>query len=134
MASEWLDYQLEDVASEGVAPAQYWCSAKTTENYPNLSNVMRVMLCIPHSNASSERVFSMLKKIVTNHRSLLCSDTVNSLLRVKLNEDHCCTDTNFSINTLKKLKKAATNYNDRFSAASATPPSTSQDVQESDSE
>ena len=42
-----------------------------------LPKLMKALLCIPHSNASSERVFSMVRKIVTENdvrpQNCLCS-------------------------------------------------------------
>ena len=55
---------------------------------------MSEMLCIEHSNASSERVFSMVKKIMVDQRSSLSYDTLKYLLRIKINSDQCCTDYN----------------------------------------
>lgn len=100
--------------------ANYWGNSRTAEYYPTLTRVMRVLLSIPHSNASSERVFSMLKKIVTDQRSLLAPDTVNALLRVKMNESNCCIGTHFDGKTLKSLKRAALMYNEKHQSGSAS--------------
>ena len=42
-----------------------------------LPKLMKALLCIPHSNASSERVFSMVRKIVTENRMTLLSCKMN---------------------------------------------------------
>ena len=55
-----------------------------------LSAVMKVYLLMPHSNADSERAFSMVNKIDMEHRSELVQDTIAALLSVKVN---CTADT-----------------------------------------
>ena len=39
--------------------------------FSNLAALMKSLLCIPHSNASGERTFSMLRKMVTESRTSL---------------------------------------------------------------
>ena len=56
--------------------------------FATLSAVMKVYLLMPHSDADSERVFSMVNKIDNEHRSEL--DTIAALLSVKVN---CMADT-----------------------------------------
>ena len=58
--------------------------------FATLSVVMKVYLLMPHSDADSERVFSMVNKIDTEHRSELAQDTIAALLSVKVN---CTADT-----------------------------------------
>ena len=42
--------------------------------YPNLSKLALACVVLPNSNADSERIFSMLKKIQTEHRSELVNE------------------------------------------------------------
>lgn len=125
IGQEWLEFQLEDIeVTKSVG--EFWCDSKTGAAYPNLANLMRVLLSIPHSNASCERVFSMLKKIATEQRTHLAHDTINALLRLKINSKGCCIDTEFDSNMLKNLKRAATDYNTKHmfgsgASTSATP-------------
>ena len=72
--------------------------------------VVRALL-MPHSNAGSERVFSMVNKIDTEHRSELAQDTIAALLSVKVN---CTADTHSyepPATVLHMSKKATMNYN-----------------------
>ena len=55
--------------------------------FPNLSKLMKGILSIPHSNASSERLFLMVRKIVTENRTDIGNDTVCALLSCKVNCD-----------------------------------------------
>ena len=53
----------------------------------HLTALMKSLLCIPHSNTSSEKTFSMVRKTVTENRTSLHNDTVCALLSCKLNCD-----------------------------------------------
>ena len=57
------------------------------QTFSNLVTLIKSLLCIPHSNASSEKIFSMVRKIVTESRTSLHYDTVCALLSCKLNCD-----------------------------------------------
>jgi hypothetical protein len=91
--------------------SQFWYEVK--ELYPTLSTLMLTLLSIPHSNAQSERVFSMLKKIYTEQRADLCQESIVSLLAIKMNNPHCCVDTKNKPPLLRKLKRAAMTYNQK---------------------
>lgn len=130
MADEWMDYQLDECGGDTTDVGGFWCSSSTHDAFPTLTKLMRIVLSIPHSNASSERVFSMVKKIVTDQRSLLAPDTVNSLLRIKINTDKCCLDTKFDTRTLRKLKRAAMEYNAKHPTSTSTPSTSTANLQE----
>ena len=53
--------------------------------FQQLYQLSKVLLTLPHSNADTERVFSMLKKIQTDSRDNLSDQTIHSLLSVKIN-------------------------------------------------
>lgn len=117
--TEWAHYQLETDDGQQLDNnqiAKYWNDS--TVNYPCLSNLMRALLTMPHSNAQSERVFSMLKKIYSDQRAGLCKDSINALLCIKMNCSTCCKDTKFSPELLRKLKKAAVSYNTQHLSSS----------------
>ncbi|KAJ8333719.1 hypothetical protein SKAU_G00410380 [Synaphobranchus kaupii] len=64
---------------------RFWALIEKVGRFKNLARLMKALLCIPHSNASSERVFSMVRKIVTENRTRLDNSTLCSLLSCKLN-------------------------------------------------
>ena len=79
-----------------------------SETYPNLSKVMIGVLCVPHSNADSERVFSVSRHIDTDFRNMDCK-TLESLVIVKThlqNRDKCCYNEEFTEEFLVRAKKA----------------------------
>ena len=55
--------------------------------FSNLAALMKSLLCISHSNASSEKNISMVLKIITESRASLHNDTVCALLSCKLYGD-----------------------------------------------
>ena len=48
--------------------------------FSNIAALMKLLLCIPHSNSFSKKTFSMMRKIVTENRISLHNDTVCALL------------------------------------------------------
>ena len=60
-----------------------WEKLAGEQIFSNPAAFMKSLLCIPHSNASSERTFYILLKIITESRTSLHNDTVCSLLSCK---------------------------------------------------
>jgi predicted small metal-binding protein len=61
----------------------YWNSNKTV--YPNLARIAKRILSIPATNTSVERLFSHSGNTITNRRTRLDDEKVNSLLFIKRN-------------------------------------------------
>ena len=55
-----------------------------------LSDFAKCLLCIPHGNADSERMFSCINLIVTDHRNQLDTSTIEACLDIKINSN--CVD------------------------------------------
>lgn len=53
---------------------------KKADNYKKLEPIAKIVLCIPGTSVSSERVFSDTGNIVTKKRASLDPDTVNQLV------------------------------------------------------
>ena len=58
--------------------------------FPNLTKLFKCLLSLPHSNADTERVFSIVRKILTEQRSQLDQSTLCALIGCKLNNSHPC--------------------------------------------
>lgn len=75
-----------------------------------MSNLIQNILCLPGSNASTERVFSQMNKIWTKEKSQLKIETLKAILVTKTNIDMNCSE---SYSFLKKspilLKSIASN-------------------------
>ena len=78
--------------------------------FGSLCKLMFALLCIPCSNADSERGFSMLHKIHTDERASFDQSTIVALMGVKLNSNGCCTDVTIDKELLVKCKKATVTY------------------------
>ena len=74
--------------------------------FPELCRVMLSVLTIPHSNASSERVFSMVRKNRTSARSSLSTKTLESIL---INKFSSTRSAGMSEDLLRKCKSATYN-------------------------
>ena len=85
---------------------------RNTDNvlkFPNLSSVMKGLCCLTHSNADTERVFSLVRKNKTDFRATLSTKTLSSLLIQKVHmvsRGHSCFQHSFSSALKKKAKKA----------------------------
>uniref|UniRef100_H2ZUA5 HAT C-terminal dimerisation domain-containing protein n=1 Tax=Latimeria chalumnae TaxID=7897 RepID=H2ZUA5_LATCH len=119
LREEFTDYQLTE---PGELPSEekldlYWgkvsqMKAAGEPRFPTLSRLMKTLLVIPHSNASSERIFSLN----TDFRGDLGKDTIHSLLSCKVNNDRCCHDTMLSTKVFRDCKSATWSYNQNHSS------------------
>ncbi len=71
--------------------------------FPVLVSLSKCLLSLPISNADTERVFSIVRKIVTDYRKEMEQDTLCALLTCKLNCDCAC----YQLETPKELLRAA---------------------------
>ena len=85
LREELTDYQVAD--SKELPQEQrvdrFWGLVGKDKRFSQLARLMKALLCIPHSNASSERTFSMVKKIVTENRTSLNNSNLCALLSCK---------------------------------------------------
>ena len=82
-----------------------------------LFKIAKCILVIPHSNASEERVFSMIKKNKTLFRPNLSLDgTLSSLITIKLALDSSSESFELAKDLLDKAKHATWEYNKAHSS------------------
>ena len=79
--------------------------------YSTISKPMKTFFLMSHSNADSERVFSIIYKICTEHRADLAQHTVAALLSVNVNSRVGSQGFEPSRNELSKAKSATMEYN-----------------------
>ena len=82
-----------------------------TARFALLAKVMLAFLVVPLSNASSERAFSMVRKIETDFRSELAQGTTCTLLSVKMNTDVRPSVFASSAKVLESARNAVSSYN-----------------------
>ncbi|KOC58707.1 hypothetical protein WH47_09222 [Habropoda laboriosa] len=62
------------------------CTQKNSSQnflFPHLSSLLSTVRCLPHSNAESERIFSMLSDIKSKKRNKIGVDLLNSMRVVR---------------------------------------------------
>ena len=70
-------------------PVEFWSKvgkAELMDNtpvFPNLSHFMITLLCLPHSSASVERIFSAINRMKTKSRSRLSTQSLIGLLQTR---------------------------------------------------
>ena len=111
---EFADYQIHDLSGLLQSPYRvdhFWAAMHQKKDstgqpmFPILSNVMLSILCIPHSNASCERVFSQVRKNKTDQRASMGAETLNALMVVKATCGNPG-ERNYSDSELKAIKSA----------------------------
>ena len=90
---------------------QYWLRIKSIKAstghllYSNLSSLVLQLLAIPVSNADSERVFSLVRRIRTDFRASLSTSSLSSLIGYKFNKtSSCCQFNQFPDSFLQRAK------------------------------
>ena len=73
----YLDSQF---AWDGEDLLSFWKLLEQQGSYPMLTKVARMILCIPASSASSERVFSSAGRVLEARRNRLNPGTVDAIL------------------------------------------------------
>lgn len=74
--------------------------------YRNLATIALTLISIPASNADCERVFSHVRRIKTDFRSSLSTETISSLIGCHFNKtSKCCEWTKFETSLLDTAKK-----------------------------
>lgn len=73
--------------------------------FQQVSAVMLGILCIPHSNAACERIFSCVRKNHTDQRASLSSETIDNLMVVK-SQPEMPYEKKYSKEQLRKIKSA----------------------------
>ena len=107
----WHTYNAVDHTKKACAGPFWWDVGKimTLTGEPRFSNLYQLMaglLCIPCSNADSERAFSVLRKVHIDQRASLNQATIIDLFSIKFNCSSCCFDSLLPQELLAKCKKA----------------------------
>lgn len=121
LESEFLNLQVEklpeDLLKEKDAGKQWTSVAEIKDHtgnvkYSHLGRIAKFLLCIPHSNAGCERVFSHVKHIRTNARPSMKKDTLSALCIMKESNVPCYAKI-FSKTQTKQAKSATTSFLDQ---------------------
>ena len=86
--------------------------------YHHLSNLALYLLSIPASNADSERVFSLVRRIKTDFRASLSTETVSALIGCHLNKTFkCCEQRKFDTALLNRAQTCTRERNLQYNCA-----------------
>ena len=84
-----------------------WCNILKNDKFPLMLKIIESALCIPISNASVERVFSIMKNILGDERNSLNNNTIKAEVCVKVNYSMNCSQfANFIKNEPQLLSAA----------------------------
>ena len=127
LEEELLDYMLlpstnhPSVDREESKPTQsaqlcvYWqeigrmSTVTGTATFPNLTSLVKCILALPVANADTERIFSIVRKVVTDYRTQLEQNTL--LVSCKLNNDKKCYELETPSELLSQACTATMEYN-----------------------
>ena len=79
-----------------------------TPKFKKLSHFMLGILCISHSNAECERIFSQVRKNKTDFRGSLSNEMLSAILVQKSRSSNKCFEEQFTSSFLKRAKAATT--------------------------
>lgn len=115
---EWRLLRNTDINTATTTPTKCWISVQEikkgdgTPMFPKLSKLMLSLLCLPHSSACVERVFSAVNRIKTKTRNRLTSRTISGLLHTKrLTKTAMCYDFNVSKEFINLMNNEMYMYN-----------------------
>lgn len=112
LREELIDYQVTDSKHlpQEDRIDRFWGILGKDMRFSELTRLIKALLCIPHSNASSER-HCMVRKIVTKNRMALDNSTICALLSCKINHTGQAHKYTPSQKVLRNAKSATYVYN-----------------------
>lgn len=110
---EWRLLRNMDLSEHaGLTASQFWHAVSQmrrgdgSQEFPLLSAFMKNILCLPHSSAAVERVFSQVNLLKTKQRNRLSTDALCGLLHAKRTlTDSSCYTFQITPSHLKRMKK-----------------------------
>lgn len=121
VALEYREFAVDTdvfVSGDDQDAMDFWLNIKSMKSpmgdykYGNLDTLALQLLFIPASNADSERVFSLVRRIKTDFRSRLIPETVSALVGIHFNSlDKCCEGSDFEPSLLIKAKSCTREKN-----------------------
>lgn len=116
---EYREFAVDtDVDKSDKNTIKFWLNVKSMKSpmddykYINLATLALHLLSIPSSNADSERVFNLVRRVKTEFRSNLLPETVSALVGLHFNTpESCCEQSVFGTNLLDKAKSCTRERN-----------------------
>lgn len=116
-----VDDVIEDLKESQRDAVKFWLCVHDLKSpmgevkYGNLANLALQLLSIPASSADCERVFSLVRRIKTEFRSSLSTETLSSLISCHFNKTwKCCENNGFEESLLTAAKKCTHERNMQY--------------------
>lgn len=93
-----VDWTVEPAFKNAAIPTDaelFWKGVKQTQGFKELADYALTCLVTPTSNASIERIFSLVTSTKTKFRNRMSPSTLDAIIRIKTHlflKDHCCVD------------------------------------------
>ena len=118
---EYREYVIDEIDPSCDEAVKFWLSIRDMKSpmgepkYLNLATLALQLLAIPVSNADSERVFSLVRRIKTDFRSSLSVETVSALIGCHFNKTtSCCEQQHFEEPLLSRAKVCTMERNQSY--------------------
>lgn len=72
-----------ELVSRDIDLCEFWKAVKASEKYVVVIRLVERLFVVPHSNASTERIFSLVKNVLKPERGSLIDKNLNGLITVK---------------------------------------------------
>lgn len=107
-----LDFSCDDEKDEllKMEVAEFWKTLGEKRNfqdeleYAAIVKLARICMALPHSNAETERVFSVVTDVKTKKRNKISSEALNSVAVIRFASNDCCQSFQVSDNHLKLME------------------------------
>ena len=80
---QWRKFCADELVSNDRTVCEFWKQSKDSGRYAAVLSLVEKLLVIPHSNASTERIFSLVKNVLRPERGSLIDKNLNGLITVK---------------------------------------------------
>ena len=119
---EYREFSIDDEVTTLIGlhkdAVQFWLHVRNLTSpmgslkYCHLATLALNLLTIPASNADSERVFSLVRRIKTEFHSSLATETISSLITCHFNDmSQCCENVKFNEALLSNAKRCTQERN-----------------------
>ncbi|XP_072168656.1 uncharacterized protein [Diadema setosum] len=118
-ARQWKEFFIKEEDAEFLRLDKLWAHLSSLKNpitgqlrFQRLAKVAQLVLCLPHSNADAERVFSSIGLNKTETRNALGLDgTLSSIMTIKMAQGEPCFRYEPPAEVLQSSRSATSSYN-----------------------
>lgn len=107
----YFDNELEKKRFMEKTIEDFWWSLRQVRNFEdkfefkNLCYLASLCMTLPHSNAETERIFSVVTDVKNKKRNKISSEALNAVCSIRLSNESCCTHFSVNENHFNLMKK-----------------------------